>query len=1112
MGKFKLPEGALPELNLTPERQAAMIAEVDAVVKHTLELRGAFAAGGRQLDKEAWKHVKTKDDVRAYRSRRALHGIAHESSDVLSSSSSSNSNSHNRSTLDKITNIASSGSSGDSDQYRLKKTSRPPAVVLSGVIDGTAEDAALGMLADTEMHAVMRNSYLGTELEDSRLLFVLVKPTSEKPLNFIGLKWGLQSYGRFSQARDFLFVEASGIMKGPRGETVAYGVRQSVDLSDAMKLPRPSHVLRGHMSGCQTFANTGLPPTDARHRSVELFSRAFLELDGDVPVNVAATAYAENLMALVNAIECANAYKLTWLMKKAARHAHPGSTSAFGRMGGASHCANCTRSLNKLGNLLLQRGGTCQVCRRVLCGKCSVTKKISVGIGAEVMQKNMLFCLECLLEAKELSAHDVAVDMLNWKDVITPTAPTLADGVAAASFRILPLNNNENFIPKKQQEDRDGIRSSSQVSLIEKDVVSLNYRERPPLKLTAYSSLTTKRARPAEATRLHAALGIFLLYVALAVTSAPLFDGSIDAERVTDDIGSVVKKNASYAPAYFLGPGFFDAYKYAMNSNATAVTWYPQKENKPTSFLNFTFLDQSVYSNGACAILDDEGPECILMTGHQGGVSAYGLCRNGSEFVSVQYVQTLVTPADIGGPIASGTWVENGRESLLVGLKKPPTCESGNKLQISPNINDIRIMSGSFVPAVTGPTTQWFELMNLPTSVRERMFYLVAKTGAGQGLTIPARKRQSFDKIIASNTFGVTLADKLEIVAPFKGSKCVNVILYRIAGSTTSLPRLQFTFAVAAQALILLAFMLIITVRNGALNTYHLVQQLLRLPTFCVIAIQLLYVLYYQIFDIMYLCGNTNSELTTIYNKKIVYVAGVTYILLHQLDVRAAVTLWPKMANNDAFYFSRMAWMIGALAILTWSLNKGDSAHYIVASSTTCGLGAVECNIVKNTLMQHYVGLALFLTHPIVYGIIQIVQYRQYRHEYEPPDKRTPDHVTSFEGYGCGGPLGDYYYYNTLVSKTREDGTTQFFTCSKAVRDEGFVLLGGCDVLIRAKDLYIIMGMKLFTERMASTINLSVVLAHIVDGHLTPMRRVSYKTLYFVALRWNGCISYPDIG
>jgi len=373
MGRFKLPEGALPEVQLSPERRAALIAEVDAVVQHTLELRGAFAAGGRQLDKDAWKLVKTKDDVRAYRSRRALHGgaTAHQdTTDTLSSSSSSNSTSHNRSTLDKISGIASSTSSGDSDRHRLKKTTRPPAVVLSGIIDGTAEDAALGMLADNEQHAMMRNSYLGTELEDSRLLAVLVYPNADKPLNFVGLKWGLQSYGRFSQARDFLFVEASGLTKDAKGKVVAYGVRQSVDLSDVLKLPRPSDVIRGHMSGCQTFANTGLPATDARHRSIEMFSRAFLELDGDVPVNVAATAYAEKLMALVNAIECANAYKLTWLMKKSARSAH-------GRVGAASHCANCTRSLNKLSNLLLQRGGTCQVCRRVLCGKCSVTKKIS---------------------------------------------------------------------------------------------------------------------------------------------------------------------------------------------------------------------------------------------------------------------------------------------------------------------------------------------------------------------------------------------------------------------------------------------------------------------------------------------------------------------------------------------------------------------------------------------------------------------------------------------------------------------------------------------------------------------------------------------------------------
>ncbi|KAG3011521.1 hypothetical protein JG687_00009457 [Phytophthora cactorum] len=409
MAKFNVHDVALPEIKLTPERRASLIAEVEAVVQNTLELRSAFAAGGRQLDTSAWKLVRTKDDVRAYRSRRALHGVdpsetRTETSDALSSSSSNSS----RTTMNKLT--ASTTSSSDSDRLRAKKTARPPAVVLSGTVDGTAEDAVLGMLADSEQHCMMRQSYLGTELEDSRLLLVLARPTPQNPFTFIGIKWGRQTYGRFSQPRDFVFLESTGITKDSRGEMVSYGIRQSTDLSDVLTLPRSQDVLRGHLSVCQTFANSGVPVAGSRHHSVEMFSRAFLQLDGDVPVNVAASAFAEKLMALVNTMECATAYKLTWMMRQSSRQARPG-TSVHGT---SSHCSNCTRSLNKLTNLLLSRGGTCQVCRRSYCGKCSVYKKISIGIGNEVMQKSMLFCLECLLEAKHISAREVAVDQQKW--------------------------------------------------------------------------------------------------------------------------------------------------------------------------------------------------------------------------------------------------------------------------------------------------------------------------------------------------------------------------------------------------------------------------------------------------------------------------------------------------------------------------------------------------------------------------------------------------------------------------------------------------------------------------------------------------------------------------
>ncbi|GMF12630.1 unnamed protein product [Phytophthora lilii] len=263
---------------------------------------------------------------------------------------------------------------------------------------------------------------------------------------------------------------------------------------------------------------------------------------------------------------------------------------------------------------------------------------------------------------------------------ITPFAPT-AEGIPAHR-KSKTVKEEEDGAAKSEQVDRAGTRTLSQVQLLERDVVSLTYSKLEPLQLLSTSSPSTKRTRPAEASQAKVSLGIFLIFLTLAVTSAPLFDGSIDAEKVKDDVGSVVKKNASYAPAYFLGKGFLNAYEEAMNSGVAAVKWYPQKEDSPTNFLNLTFLKPSTYSNGVCSILDSDKPECILMTGNQGFVGAYGLCPmvpNLSVYISCKCYK----PLDIGGPVAAGTWVENGRESVFIGLKKPPTCEGG-KVRMRP--------------------------------------------------------------------------------------------------------------------------------------------------------------------------------------------------------------------------------------------------------------------------------------------------------------------------------------------------------------------------------------------------------------------------------------------
>ncbi|TYZ60737.1 hypothetical protein PybrP1_011080 [[Pythium] brassicae (nom. inval.)] len=75
----------------------------------------------------------------------------------------------------------------------------------------------------------------------------------------------------------------------------------------------------------------------------------------------------------------------------------------------ATHCHACTKSFIGL-NGLLRSPRVCQCCRRVVCRKkCSVNVRLAVDISASaVTHRKMPFCLQCMLQAKRLSALEVA--------------------------------------------------------------------------------------------------------------------------------------------------------------------------------------------------------------------------------------------------------------------------------------------------------------------------------------------------------------------------------------------------------------------------------------------------------------------------------------------------------------------------------------------------------------------------------------------------------------------------------------------------------------------------------------------------------------------------------
>ncbi|KAG2852648.1 hypothetical protein PC113_g14845 [Phytophthora cactorum] len=135
-----------------------------------------------------------------------------------------------------------------------------------------------------------------------------------------------------------------------------------------------------------------------------MFGRGFVDPRGDMMESYGVMLLANNITSSAGVVECSNMKKLSYLMTLRRRSDASGIIQS-------SDCGVCHRSLSKLGSLLQSPSG-CPVCRRVTCSKCSVQKKLTIQASTEITQKNFTFCLPCVIEAKELSAWEVATACL----------------------------------------------------------------------------------------------------------------------------------------------------------------------------------------------------------------------------------------------------------------------------------------------------------------------------------------------------------------------------------------------------------------------------------------------------------------------------------------------------------------------------------------------------------------------------------------------------------------------------------------------------------------------------------------------------------------------------
>ncbi|EEY64457.1 uncharacterized protein PITG_15678 [Phytophthora infestans T30-4] len=325
MGKSKLPADVFPPLALSRSEKQAIVNYTEELVAETLMTSEKFIAHHRKLNPERWKYVKTQEQLHVYRSRRRKSSSHRHDADYLT----------------------------DGSLLERAQSARAPLMVITGKMEGTVEDAAFGALADNEARWRLRDAYIGDEYDDQKILATLKTPTDDDPFRFLGVKWATKVLGTFISQRDMVYVESTGISRDSNGERVACVLQHS-------------------------YALDRVPELTEFGRQVEVFCRAFNDMGGDILEGVTVNLFKEMLLSVGGLVQCSYVKKLKWQMSAREREAREHATTLATQTHAPTHCASCHHSLSKFGRLI-QSGSACQVCHRVFCNKCTVSKRVGIA-------------------------------------------------------------------------------------------------------------------------------------------------------------------------------------------------------------------------------------------------------------------------------------------------------------------------------------------------------------------------------------------------------------------------------------------------------------------------------------------------------------------------------------------------------------------------------------------------------------------------------------------------------------------------------------------------------------------------------------------------------------
>ncbi|OWZ11175.1 hypothetical protein PHMEG_00015843 [Phytophthora megakarya] len=382
MTKDRFVTSPYPDVQVTEDQRFQLIDLVDGFVQHHFQSYEEFVTVyKRKVDKERWKHVKSKDNLRVYSER-------------------------SRKTNATSTSNFESWNPGNTNAETTLKRDLP-VVQCVGTIPGKLDDVMFGAITPTQDVLRIKASYV-QDYDDAAILCSVVEPSEDEPFCTLTIQWmtidlPLQAT-TIVKKRDFVYIEATGIMNFTNGERVGYYLLHSIEFPQTKPLP---NVIRGNYSMCGFFRQIG-------ENDVDAFACGTLDPGGDIKRFLLIPSVAEALLSVTKWVYCGQMKKMSWMLKH-------GTPKRQNQLNGGK-CVTCTKKISG-GAIGAVGRSTCKLCYGSVCFKCKIRKRISfITLDGQLTQRKMSFCVKCLNKANKFDAMKAAKEHARNREIYKTSA------------------------------------------------------------------------------------------------------------------------------------------------------------------------------------------------------------------------------------------------------------------------------------------------------------------------------------------------------------------------------------------------------------------------------------------------------------------------------------------------------------------------------------------------------------------------------------------------------------------------------------------------------------------------------------------------------------------